>query len=297
MLDPHEIPDRITVSFDDGSSTQLGILPATGTTGNDIAPVVLCLPAMGVTSGYYERLADALTDKGFHAVLLDLRGSGSSSVRASRRVSFGYAQILELELPPIVEAVRKAFDVEEIIVLGHSLGGQLGLLYAATSSHVSHAVLVASGSAWYRAMPLTRVLGRLLGLQLVFCTTLLFGHLPPWFPFAGREAGGLIRDWWTEAMTGRYRVAGSRVNYEQALADSRIPTLLVTFPSDPVVPRRCSEHLARKLTAAEVTRQEIPPERVHLPRTNHFRWALHPQAVVDAVSDWLDPEAESPDAT
>ena len=70
------------VAFADGSSTELTIVP----TGDPSAPVVLCLPAMGVRSGYYELLADALADQGFTAVLADLRGSGSSSVRAGRRV-------------------------------------------------------------------------------------------------------------------------------------------------------------------------------------------------------------------
>src|SRR3954466_12458841 len=88
---------ELNVTFRDGSSTKLQIF---ATTEAD-AEVILCLPAMGVTSSYYEILADVLTDNGFTTVLADLRGSGQSSVRANRSVTFGYADILTMELPAI----------------------------------------------------------------------------------------------------------------------------------------------------------------------------------------------------
>jgi predicted alpha/beta hydrolase len=282
---------HVEVAFADGSSTELTIVR----TGDSSAPVVLCLPAMGVRSGYYELLADALADEGFTAVLADLRGSGSSSVRAGRRVSFGYSDILELELPGIVDAVCRELGVDQVVVLGHSLGGQLGLMYAATSTRVSRVVLVASGSAWYRKVPGLGSVGRFLGLQLLFGTTLLWGHLPEWFPFAGREARRLVLDWGHESMTGRYRVTRSDVDYEKALAESTVPALFVIFPGDGFVPRPNVEHLAAKLRTAAVAWREIPPAEFGLSRSHHFRWVFRPQAVAAAVAGWVG--RSSTDAT
>jgi predicted alpha/beta hydrolase len=242
---------------------------------------------MGVKSSYYEVLADVLAESGFHAVLADLRGSGASSVRASRRVSFGYAEMLELELPHIVNAICAEFDQEQIIVLGHSLGGQMGLLFAATSNRVSHTIAVASGSAWYRRLPGARSVGRFFGLQLIFATTALWGYLPKWFPFAGTEARGIVVDWGFEAMTGRYRVSRSSTDYEAALSQSKVPALFITLPQDAYVPEGCSQHLAAKLTSAAVELVEIPPERFRLKETDHFRWVARPQAVVDSLAQWL----------
>jgi predicted alpha/beta hydrolase len=154
---------------------------------------------------------------------------------------------------------------------------------------VSHAIVVASGSAWYRRMPGIRSVGRFLGLQLIFGTTLLWGYLPGWFPFAGREARRLVLDWGFESMTGRYRVARSSVDYEKALSESTVPSLFVAFPGDSYIPSRCLEHLAAKLKATKVTFQEIPPELLQLAKTNHFRWVFRPQAVVEVVAEWLRP--------
>lgn len=280
-------PDRKKVVFRDGSSTELRLFRASAPG----APAVLCLPAMGVRASYYEMLGDTLAEQGFHTALADLRGNGTSSVRASRRVSFGYADILELELPAIVESVCEEFGTEQVILVGHSLGGQLGLLYATASERVSHAVLVASGSAWYRKVPGIRSLGRFLGLQLIFATTMAWGHLPKWLPFAGREARRLIRDWGYEAMTGRYRVSRSSIDYEQALATSTVPALFVGFPGDQFVPAPCSDHLAGKLESAVVARQEIAPRALRLEKTHHFRWVMRPQAVAELVREWIEPQA------
>jgi predicted alpha/beta hydrolase len=283
MTDDEQRPHSTRVAFFDGSSTELTVMRADA----PAAPVVLCLPAMGVRSGYYEVLGDVLAESGFHAVLADLRGSGTSSVRASRRISFGYAEILEMELPGIVEAVCQEFETEQVIVLGHSLGGQLGLLLAATSDRVSHTVIVASGSAWYRTMPGIRSVGRFLGLQLMFATTLLWGYLPEWFPFAGREARQLMLDWGFESMTGRYRVSRGSTDYETALARSTVPALFVLLPDDPYVPAACTRHLARKLRLASVEHREIPAAEFRLRTTDHFRWVTRPQAVVEAAAEWL----------
>ncbi|MFI6675005.1 alpha/beta fold hydrolase [Kribbella sp. NPDC050470] len=271
------------VTFPDGSSTELQV----HRTAAADPLVVLCLPAMGVRAKYYEKLAHTLTEQGCHAVLADHRGTGRSSVRPSRRVSFGYADVLELELPAIVEAVCREFGTQRIAVVGHSLGGQLGVLFSAVSDRISHIVLVASGSAWWAKVPGIRSLARFAGLQLVLATTLLCGYLPGWFPFAGKEAKQLVLDWGHEALTGRYKVAGSQVDYEAALARSSVPALFINFPGDNYAPAACASYLASKLRSAHVTVRSLSAEQLGITRSDHFRWAAHPQTLVRDTVKWI----------
>ncbi|MFD4034713.1 alpha/beta fold hydrolase [Streptomyces sp. NPDC058637] len=201
---------------------------------------------------------------------------------------FGYADLLETELPGVVDSVCEEFGTDRIVLAGHSLGGQLGLLFAAVSDRVSHTVR--HRGEWFVVVPRGAGIGaagRFLGLRLILATTLLWGYLPGWFPFAGREARRLVRDWGHEGLTGRYRVLGSGVDYEAALARSCVPALFITFPGDRYVPGACASHLVAELRSARVTECRIPAERLGLARSDHFRWAARPQEVVREAVEWL----------
>ena len=86
------------------------------------------MPAMGVPARKYLPLSEELNNKGFASALFEWRGIETSSVRASRQHNFGYNEILSHDLPAAIKQVRQSFPDNPIYVLGHSLGGQLGLL-------------------------------------------------------------------------------------------------------------------------------------------------------------------------
>ncbi|MEW9551133.1 alpha/beta fold hydrolase [Nonomuraea sp. NPDC050783] len=276
-------PQRLRVSFTDGATSELVVFRA----AEPDAPVVLCLPAMGVRASYYTAVAAALAARGHTAVLADLRGNGGSSVRPSRSTTFGYAELLDIELPQIVEALRRELGAGRITLFGHSLGGHLSVLHAATSPHVAATVLVATGTSWYGRVPGIRRPARFLGLQIIRLATALHGYLPGWLPFAGVEARGVVRDWMHDATRGAYLVHGSPVDYEAALSRSTVPALFVVLPGDRYVPEACSRQLADRLPSAGVSWAHVAPEQVGLARTHHFRWAHRPDAVVEAALRWL----------
>ncbi|MCB1630115.1 MAG: alpha/beta fold hydrolase, partial [Xanthomonadales bacterium] len=60
-----------------------------------IRRAVLILPALGVRAAAYRHLAQALNVHGLDVLALDLRGVGSSSVRASRQHDWGYQDLLD----------------------------------------------------------------------------------------------------------------------------------------------------------------------------------------------------------
>ena len=119
--------------------------------GDRDGPAFIILPAMGVPADYYAPLADAVAQLGIGAVTADLRGHGYSSLRASRKVDFGYHDMIAHDLPAVVAATRKHFPDNPIYLLGHSLGGQLGVFYASRfPGHVAGIVLVASCSVYFK---------------------------------------------------------------------------------------------------------------------------------------------------
>ncbi|MFG2733777.1 alpha/beta fold hydrolase [Streptomyces harbinensis] len=276
--------DELLVTFDDASTTTVRLFRAE----RPDAPVVLFLPAMGVRASYYEVLADVLVEEGVHVALADHRGHGGSSVRASRRNTWGYADLLERELPGITDAVRSAFGAEEIVLAGHSLGGQLALLYAATAPHgIARAAVIGTGTAWHRTVSGREAVGRWFGVRLTGVVAGLWGYLPQWFPFAGREARHVIHDWVREGRTGRYDLARTETDYEAALAKTTVPTLFLGFERDPLVPPAGLRHIADKVTAAPVTLRELSLAQLRLKEPSHYHWARRPQAVADALTEWM----------
>src|SRR5690348_4220743 len=114
----HENPQVIEYRAQDGARASFRLFPA----DDRNAPVVICIPGMGVRGRYYTDFARMLSGRGFHVLTSDLRGIDSSSVRASRRCDFGYEEIINLDFPALVDAARQRFPSNGIILLGHSLG-------------------------------------------------------------------------------------------------------------------------------------------------------------------------------
>ncbi len=183
------------------------------------APVVVVLPAMGTPARHYTPLARALHRRGATVVTVDPRGHGESVPVPARGVRFGYRELVEHDIGAVLDAVARAFPGAPRLILGHSLGGQLGLVHCGLlRPRLDGVVLVASGSAWWRTLGPSgaRWLARSL---LCVAGAELLGYWPGRrLGFGGRESVGLMRDWARQLRTGRYAA-----DHEEALRASPCP--------------------------------------------------------------------------
>ena len=277
----HQPHRTIPITAPDGATT---VVEAFGTAG----PAVLFLPALGVPLHYYRPLLENWAGRGYRLFGLELRGMPQSSTSDVRANDFGYAHALALDLPAAIAAA--GLDVP-FLLAGHSLGGQLALLYAAAHPREVRAVVtVASGSSHHGAFPTVAArTKRRLQMATVRAIIGVFG----WFPghlvgFGGRQPRTMIADWSHEGRFGRFDLAGSTADHEAELAALTRPVLMVTLDGDPIVPRASSDHLGARLRSARV-------ETVHVDRSaagggafDHFRWARRtPDAVLDPLAAWL----------
>lgn len=262
-------------------------------------PVFLCLPAMGVAAEYYLPFAAALAGRNLGAAaLLDLRGQGRSSARARRGDDFGYREILELDLPQAVTALRRAFRGRPLYLAGHSLGGQLGLLCAARPGvQVDGLVLIAAGTAhwrdWHGA---SRWMAWAATAAIAASARAL-----PWYPghlfgFGGEQPRRLMRDWTRVARAGRYVPEGGDLDYAISARRLSLPILSLGIGGDPVAPPGARESLLAMAPQSVVTRAELEGVRAHRPWKRHFSWARAPHDVVAAIGTWLAARAATPPA-
>ncbi len=142
--------DEIAIVSQDGIASKITVFaedPAPS------APVLICMPAMGVAAKFYEPLALPIVQEGWRFVTADLRGNGLCALRVGRGVNFGYHEMITFDWPAVVDKVKTLFPDAPVYLLGHSLGGQLSALYLAASPEAaSGLILVAAPSVHYKRL-------------------------------------------------------------------------------------------------------------------------------------------------
>lgn len=252
------------------------------------APVVLGLPAMGVAAGYYEPFARALAKRlGASVAWAELRGQGTS--RHGPRDDFGYREIVEHDLPAVIRALRARHPGRPLYLLGHSLGGQLAAIGLHQWPEVEGLVLIASGSAWYRAWPLHWRPGCWALAQTAALATWLLGRYPGrMLRFGGNQPRRLMRDWYRAVMTGRYRFDRSTVDHEARARDVTTPVHAIAIAGDSIAPPGAVRALLAKFPRAPTSYVELACARNHGARRRHFAWVREHDAVVDATARWIE---------
>jgi predicted alpha/beta hydrolase len=170
------------------------------------------------------------------------------------------------------------------------LGGQLAALYLAMGvgeGRVDGTILVASGSVYFRSYRFPDSVKVLCMTQFARGLASALGYFPgDKLGFAGREARGVIRDWASQALTGRYDVTVGGAAAEDALARATGNVLVVSVENDVLAPASAVDHLCGKLKSAHIERWHYAPEPGV--RIDHFRWVKQAGPVARRVRAWID---------
>jgi predicted alpha/beta hydrolase len=253
----------------------------------DTVARLLFLPGMGISARQYIRFAKSLAAWGIETLIHEWRGLGSSNLRAARDADWGYRELLVHDLDASIEQALGLPPDRPLLLGGHSLGSQLGLLAAAMCRRDIRGVLIVAGGApywrcfggWMRYA----LRGIFLGMPAVAG---MVGHYPGRrLGFAGREARGVISDWAHSGKTGLYEPKGLAFDFEAALTGFRAPVLSVRMADDWFVPQASSDWLTAKLTSAGKREIEISAQGLAGP-ADHYRWMREPATTAAAIGHW-----------
>lgn len=248
-----------------------------------MTPVVV-LPAMGVPARLYGRLAAALGERGHTVATVALPGD-EGTPRPSRRHDAGYGDLVDGPVAAAVDAARAPAG-EPVLLVGHSLGGQLALLYAARHPDaVAGVALPAAGTNHWRAFPRATGLRFLAITQAAGVLATVLGHWPgDRLGFGGRQPPRVIRDWARMGRSGRLG-AVVRGRDDAALAALRVPVLSLTLEGDTFAPPSAAAALLASVPAAATTRVHLPAAAFDGP-VDHLRWLRDPAPVATAIHQW-----------
>lgn len=259
---------------------------------------VVIVPAMGVAARHYDRLAKALVGAGCHAVTVELPGCGDSRVQIGRSTEIGYQNLIDGEVATAVSFARRRWPSTPRVLVGHSLGGQLALLYtAAHPEEVDGVALLAAGTIHWRAYPPLAGLGVLAFTQLARVLATVAGLFPgDRLGFGGRQPRQLIHDWARAAITGQWRPAGATADYHQLLSRLHLPVLSMTLDGDRLAPASAAASLTAALPDRHVEHVRLSAEEVDGP-VHHLRWLTAPEGIATAISTWLTAAMHPPRLT
>ncbi|MFE7744258.1 alpha/beta fold hydrolase [Nocardia sp. NPDC057455] len=279
----------VPIQMPDGTTVPVRLIPAGGAHRHQVTPdaprpVLVIVPGLGVPGGYYELFASGLAARGFDVAIGELRGNGDSRPKPNSASTFGYHELVSVDFPAIFEVVREQFPDSTPYLLGHSMGGQLGVMYAARiRGRLGGLILVASGTPYYRGYRGLSGPGMLVGTAAISLTANLAGFWPGDRVSMGfgRQSKVLISDWARLARTGRFVPVGADIDYEERIARLRLPVLSITMTGDDLTPPSSAEHLLEKLPNAEVTRWRQPEP------LGHNGWIRQCASTVDQIEKWL----------
>ena len=241
-------------------------------------------------ASYYRPFAEALSAH-VTVATADLRGHGHSSLRPSRKVDFGYKEMILEDLHNGLLAIQQAQPGKKIYLLGHSLGGQMGSLYASRHPGVLEGlVLVACCSVYYKGWQGLEGIKTLAGTQFAGVIASVLGYFPgKKVGFGGLEAMRMIQDWSRQSRTGDYILRNDPFNYEQALAKSRSRVLALSFQQDTWAPEKAVANLVNKFQSSpDVTHIHMQDDDPRNNNFNHFNWIKNPGELVPLIVEWIN---------
>ncbi len=278
-------PETVKVSLPDGSHTAINIFH---TQSENPKAVIVIFPAMGVKGNYYRHYARTLAAENINVVTIDHRGHGGSGVRPSREINFGYREQVEMEYPSIINRVKEIFPLQKIIVMGHSLGGQMGSMFISRYPElVDGFILNASCSVYYKGW---REYAAGILAFAKFCDLLAkaLGYYPGnKVKFGGREARGIIKDWYHTARTGNFSATGSHYNYNEAMHRCKTPILALTYQGDSSAPPAALKNLLNKFVSAEKEYHHVLNPAFPKEKYDHYSWVKKPEISLEVINKWV----------
>lgn len=257
------------------------------------SPALLFVPAMGVPATYYRPFVEQLEFRGYPVTFVDCDISSKATGSAGRG---GYAEIVEDRIRSRFRVAEASVPTGRVVVLGHSLGGQLGLVFAGGFEPEVPVILIGSGSAFFGGFAAPRKWVYLIVSQAIAGLSVLLGSWPGHrLGFAGRQTKRTMCDWARNVRTGRYGSRNSSFDYGVALRGFRGPLAVINIAGDLLAPPSTTTRLTDRTGAAVLRRATYSPRRARRRPGSHFTWARDVPGVVPQIIEWLsDPDFIAP---
>ncbi|MDE2402859.1 MAG: alpha/beta fold hydrolase [Burkholderiales bacterium] len=262
---------QVEITCADGVRLHGHFLRATG--GVPGLPVLLC-PATGVKQHFYLRFATWLAAQGHDVLVFDYRGIGLSLQGRLRDSKATLQEWGQLDQVAALDWLLRRSGSEQVLLLGHSAGGQMmGLM--PNHPRIARLVGVSASTGWFRGMRMGFRVKAHLGLRcIVPLGTLIMGYGPCAAVGLGENLpSGVARQWGQWCAAGGYATNATRSQPEQDFhADVRTPITVLHASDDDIATPATVADLLRTFPAAPKQALRIKPADYRLKQIGHIDW-------------------------
>ncbi len=276
-------PESVAISLPDGSTTTVLLFAPRGPEDAvPETPLVVIWPGFGMGARYYKPMARWLRDHGFPVAIGELRGQGSSTAKASRRHRWGYHTMVTEDYPLTISTAKEVLGLPRqhpVVLLTHSMGGQIGTMFLASEGARAENVVgmmgVGTGSPYQGAFKGRQRFTVGVGAQMMGAVSRVLGYWPggKFDPVGyGRQSGWHVGEWARLSRTNSFaHMKGA--DYESALTEVTVPVLLTRFANDTDCTYKSCQALALHIPAAHPQVEQLRGE------LGHNKWARSPGIV------------------
>ena len=281
-----EIGGTITIPAADGFSLSGTVFEPQ----HRLNSVAIINAAMAVPRRFYKIYARHLAEQGHRVFTYDYRGIGDSRPADLKGFPARMRDWAELDMAGMIDWAAKQYQPSEIVLIGHSIGGQAaGLLD--NSDKVTSMVTVSAQSGYWGLQPGKEKYRALLYDYFVFpVLSRLYGYLP-WSLFASGEdmPKDAALEWAGWSRSPDYIFGDKTLDSLRNFPRFTAPILAYSFEDDVWGSRRSVDNMMARYTATTVERRHRTPEDVGGNKIGHLGFFLpSSKPLWQEVDAWLE---------
>jgi predicted alpha/beta hydrolase len=245
--------------------------------------------AVGNIRQNYEEYARYMSAQGWDVIRFDYRGIGESKAGREQTAAFSMLDWAEKDLSGVIDWAQKRLQPRRLVLVGHSIGGQLAGL-APNNDQLTALVAVAAQRGYWPYWDGWRKYAIYLfwRLYLPLCVS-TFGRLPMKAMELEDLPGGIAREWARWGLHRHYKDADGNLLWSR-FARFTAPILAMSFSDDQsLAPRRAVDALfTEHYVGAPLTRWHFGPEDFGgLGHSGFFSRQTCPERLWEATSEWI----------
>lgn len=232
--------------------------------------VLIIASATGVKQEFYKKFAEYISSHGTSVITFDYYGIGASLNEPIKNISVTAAEWGSNDLEAVIQWANNHYPGANMILLGHSIGGQLiGLAPSAT--RLKRIVLVAAQTGYWNYWPGIRKFQMWANWNLLFpLLTRVVGYMPS-KKFSGMEhlPKGVALQWskWCSSVNYMFEdVPSAQLYFHKITA----PVVAISIENDPYAPKKAVNWLTEKYNSQVFKSLHLRPNEYGVNEIGHF---------------------------